>query len=141
MRRSTFGVAFAAVIAALTLAGPRVARAQQAPAADQSRADSLTAKLIDLELHRTAMSQDELAILTTRIDAIHAQLRALPQGLAADQQATTRLILAFDARADTLGTRLREARNVFTDKHPAVRRILDEYKAITERRAELVGVR
>jgi len=138
MRRACFGLSFVAAIALFIAAAPRAAHAQQTSSASPSRVDSLTTALIDLELHRVAMSKEDLARIAWQIDSIHAQLRALPQGTAADREAMTRVILALDARADTLQARLRQARMVLTDEHPEVRRILNENRAINERRAELV---
>lgn len=138
MRRPCLGIVVAAVVAASALAVPRVSQAQQASAANRSRSDSLAATLVELELHRVSVSQEDAATIDSRIATLHAQLRALPQGEAADREATTRVVHALDARADTLEARLRQARDVFTDAHPEVRRIINEHNAITERRAELV---
>lgn len=138
MRRLPFGVVVTAAIALSLLEIPHAAHAQRTAAVNTSSSDSLAAQLVELELRRGSASKEDLAIASSRIAAIHAQLRALPDGGAADRLATTRVILALDARTDTLDAQLRRARMVYTDQHPEVRRILGELRPIAERRAELV---
>src|SRR5262249_33739767 len=108
------------------------------PSASASRRDLLPGLLVALELHRLSASKEEVAIIDAQIDEVHAQLRDLPDGVWADRLATTRLILALDARADTLVLQLQHARTVFTEAHPQVQGILNQLKPIVERRAELV---
>ena len=109
MRRLPFGVVVTAAIALSLLEIPHAAHAQRTAAVNTSSNDSLGAQLVELELRRGSASTEDMAIVSSRIAAIHAQLRALPDGGAADRLATTRVILALDARSDTLDAQLRRA--------------------------------
>ena len=148
MRRSCSGVAIAALIAASALAVPRASHAQRASAATTTRLDTLAAQLIELELERVSSASKPTGPVAaagggsaSRIDSLHVQLRALPEGAAAEREAMSRVILALDARASALRARIREARLYFTDEHPMVRQSLSEVQAIGQRVTEIRNAR
>lgn len=142
MRRAYVGLSCTAAIALSLLAVPHMAHAQQASAASPSHRDSLAARLVELELQRVSVSNESSAITDprdagARIDTIHAQLRSLSDGAVAEREATSRVILALDARASALQAHRQQLRLAFTDDHPAVRRTQNEAQAIGRRIAEL----
>ena len=126
------------------LVAPRTVHAQQVSTAAPSRLDSLSAQLVELELQRVSSLSNPnspAAALrdTAQIAALHAQLRALPQGSAAEREATSRVILALDARASTLRARVQTLRLYYTDAYPPVRQAQDEQQAIGKRVTEIRG--
>jgi hypothetical protein len=143
MRRSRFVLGITVVTALLPFAVPRAVHAQQLPSAAPSRLDSLTAQLVELELQRVSLLSNPSSAVAAPGDAaagiaaLHAQLRALPEGAAAERQAMSRVILALDARASTLRDRVRALRLVYTEGYPVVRQALDEEQAIGKRVTEI----
>ena len=134
MRRACLGFALTAVA---LVALPRGSHAQQTSAASP-QPDSLPAIVVGLELRRVTVSdKDQLAAITSQIDAARAQIRALPQGKAIDGATVLRVKLALDARFDTLQAQLRQARVAYTNEHPQVQAIIREETAIKERQAAL----
>jgi hypothetical protein len=129
--------------AALILTAPAVVTGQQVRTGSSPAVDSLTAQLVDLELQRvsstgapspqTASARD----ISSQIAALHERLRALPDGAAADREASDRVLLALDARAASVHARLQELRLFYTDTHPLVRQTESEQRAIDERRIEI----
>src|SRR4051812_10226784 len=91
--------------ALVTLAAPCVLAGQATSPNRPSVVDSLSARLVELELERvssTAGVGQKLVSardLSAQIATLHEQLRALPEGPAADREAITRVLLALDARA------------------------------------------
>lgn len=143
MRSLPTVLALATLVAAAALVPPRVAAAQQ-PSRATPRSDSLTAQLVELELQGVTRSVGSVLFPNTPardfsapIGAIHAALRALPNGLAADQEATNRVALALDARVATLQSQLKELRLSYSDAHPAVRLAEEERRAVDRRLAEI----
>jgi hypothetical protein len=133
-------VALSASAAVLTACAGRTPR-QVAPA--PAALDSVAARLVDLELERVssnavpAPQTGSPRQLNSEIAELHDRLRALPNGAAADQEATQRVVLALGARASSLGTRLQQLRLVYTDTHPVVRQVLDEERFIEQRLSEI----
>jgi len=75
--------------------------------------------------------------LSAVIAAAHVRLRALPNGEAIDSVAQARVVLALDARAATLGTRIAAMQRLYLDQYPPLREALDEKRSIAQRIAEI----
>jgi hypothetical protein len=75
--------------------------------------------------------------LNSQIEALHDRLRALPDGAAADRQATSRVLLALDARASSVQARVKQLRRFFLPTHPTVLQGESEERAIDERRSQI----
>ncbi|HEV8496775.1 MAG TPA: hypothetical protein VGQ56_07940 [Gemmatimonadaceae bacterium] len=105
--------------------------------------DSISARLVELELQRVASGADwTLALSSARrfdseVAALHRRLRSLPDGIAADREATGRVVLALEARAASVRSWLDAVRLVYTDEHPVVRNARAEDRAIGERLDEI----
>jgi hypothetical protein len=140
MRHPFLTVASAALI---TLTAPCIVAAQQASTSRPSVLDSLSTRLVELELERVSAA----AVISpqtrpprdfnSQIAMLHEQLRALPEGAAADREANRRVLLALDARAATVQAKIRDARQFYTDAHPAVRELQSEQRAIDDRRSDI----
>ena len=139
MRRLSAVVVSATLFAAVSLLVPRIAVSQQS-SLGSSRPDSLTAQLIELELQRVTRPVSSVLFADARprdvsgpIATIHALLRALPNGPAAEQEAMNRVALALEiARSSSLQSQ-QDLRLVFTDEHAAVRLAEEERRAIDRR--------
>jgi hypothetical protein len=140
MRHPLLAVASAALI---TLTAPCIVAAQQVGASRPSALDSLSTRLVELELERvsaTAVVSAQIGPprdLDARIAVLHERLGALPEGATADREANRRVLLALDARAASVQAKIHEARLISTDANPVVRRLLSEQRAIDERRSDI----
>ena len=138
-------VAAALLVPLAILASACVSRAPQrvAAVATPSTLDSISARLVELELRRVSpdsvstMRPESASTLSSEIAALHVRLRRLPDGEALDSAAQERVMLALDSRAATLATLIERARLFYTDAYPPVRQALDEKRSITQRLAEI----
>ena len=143
MRRQFRTSAVLASLAVLVEAG--VSRAQRPVAiiATPATVDSISARLVELELQRVSpnsvsrVQAESASTLSAEISALHVRLRALPNGVAVDSAAQERVKLALNARAATLGGVIESARLYYRDEYPPLRQALDEKRLITERLAEI----
>ena len=143
MRRRFIAVAVLAPLGVLVSAGK--SGAQGVPVVvTASTLDSISARLVELELQRLSPSSvakpradSASAFLSAVIAAAHVRLRALPNGEAIDSVAQARVVLALDARAATLGTRIAAMQRLYLDQYPPLREALDEKRSIAQRIAEI----
>jgi hypothetical protein len=140
MRHPLLAVASAAL---LTLTAPCIVAAQQVSASRPSALDSLSTRLVELELERVSAAAVVSAEIRpsrdvdTQIAMLHERLRALTEGEAADREANRRVLLALDARAASVQAKIHEARLIYTDANPVVRRLQSEQRAIDARRSDI----
>ncbi len=104
-----------------------------------SSLDSTSARLVELELQRVSSATDSASVrgLDWLIAMLHDRLRSSSGGAAADREATARVLLALEARASAVRSRLSDLRAVYTDEYPAVRNARAEDGAIRERLSEI----
>jgi len=108
MRHPFLAIASAALI---TLTAPCIVAGQQGSASCPSVLDSLSTRLVELELERVssaAVVSPQIPPprdLRSQIAMLHEQLRALPEGPTADREANRRELLALDARAASVQAR------------------------------------
>ena len=108
-----------------------------------SARDSISTRLVELELQRVSSGSDWTLTFTSKprfdseVAALHGRLRSLPDGIAADRQATGRVVLALEARASTVRSQLNVMRAAYTDEYPAVQNAQAEDRAISERLVEI----
>jgi len=140
MRRRLVAAALFAPLALLVSACMGRSPQRVAVITTPSTLDSISARLVELELQRVSSN----SVSTTRpesasseIAALHVRLRTLPDGEALDSAAQGRVMLALDSRAATLATLIERARLFYTDAYPPVRQALDEKRLITQRLAEI----
>jgi beta-lactamase regulating signal transducer with metallopeptidase domain len=105
----------------------------------QLRLGSAAPTLVELELQRVSSATDSASVrrLDSEIATLHDRLRSSPGGVEADREATTRVLLALEARASIVRERLVQLRAVYTDEYPLVRNARDEDRAIGERLSEI----
>jgi hypothetical protein len=143
MRRQLVAAALLAPLAVPVSACMTRTPQQVAVVATPSALDSISARLVELELQSVssgsaARTQTESAsTLSSEIASLHVRLRTQPSGEALDSAAQARVRLALDARAATLGSLIQRARLVYTDEYPPVRQALDEKRLIAQRLAEI----
>ena len=108
-----------------------------------SGGDSISARLVELELERVSsatVAGPEIqppGDVGSQIAILHERLRALPNGATADREANRRVLLGLDAHAARVQAQIDEARLVYTDRHPAVRELRSQQRAIDARRSEI----
>jgi hypothetical protein len=140
MRRSLLALASTALMALTT---PCVLTGQQFQRTSPSALDSLAAQLVELELQRVSLAEvpnpraGAPRDIGAQIAVLHERLRALPEGPAVDREANQRVLLALDARAVSVQTRIQQLRRYYTEMHPLVRDSQSQQRAIDQRRSEL----
>jgi hypothetical protein len=143
MRRRLVAAALFAPLALLVSACMSRAPQRVAVIAIPATLDSISARLVELELQRVSsnsgsrMQAESVSTLSSEIAALHVRLRTLSNGEALDSAAQERVMLALDARAATLATQIERARLFYTDAYPPVRQALDEKRVIAQRLAEI----
>ena len=143
MRRRLVAAALFAPLALLVSACMSRAPQRVAVIAIPATLDSISARLVELELQRVSpnsvstMRPESASTLSSEIAALHVRLRTLPDGEALDSAAQGRVRLALDSRAATLATLIERARLFYTDAYPPVREALDEKRLIAQRLAEI----
>jgi hypothetical protein len=142
MRRRFVAAALLAPLVILVSAGR--SGAQGVPVgATPSTLDSISAGLVELELQRVLPSSASrigsisASALSSEIATLHARLRALPNGVAADSAAQARVVLALSARAETLDFQIAVMRRLYLDAYPPIREALDQKSSISQRIAEI----
>ena len=136
-------VALVSMVAVIALTSPRVVAAQERTTSRQTVVDSLTARLVELELHKvspTAVVRPDISLLrdiASEIAIVHERLRAMPNGATADREANARVLAVLDDRAANIQAKLEVARQVYTTEHPIVSDLITESRAIDERRSAI----
>jgi hypothetical protein len=138
--KSSIAVASVALVTTAACAA-RAARESPSPASP-ALADSIGIRLADLEIRRIAARASEIQTsaggeVDAQINALHDQLRALPNHVAAERTVALHVLGALDARDVALTARLREMRMVYTDNYPVVRDLAREEQLVSGRRNEL----
>jgi hypothetical protein len=140
MRRPLLSVTATVLMA---LSAPSILAAQDVSAKPPSVLDTLSAGLVELELQRVSLISvaNPQATAARGIDAqiatVHDRLRALPEGAAADRQATERLLLALEARTYRVEANMYSLQRSFIDEYPPIRQLKSELGVLQGRLSEI----
>lgn len=99
---------------------------------------SVGARLAELELQRISLRASGDDSSTTKIDSQIRDVRGrLRQDDSTRKLVVARVLSALDARRATVSAGVAQARLVYTDAYPPVRRAIEETRLLDQRRSEL----
>jgi hypothetical protein len=141
---------FRGSVLALQLVGALSACAVRTPRestgdGSSSVVDSVATNLVDLELQRisllsaTAADSPRMRTIDAQMSALRQRVHALANHASAERVVRERLIVALDAQASSVSTRLNELRLAYTDTYPTVRQTAEEQRLLQERKAEILS--
>jgi hypothetical protein len=122
-------------------------RTPREPTADgfASVVDSVATNLVELELRRvsllatTAADSTRMRTIDAQMSMLRQRVHALTNHASAERVVRERLIVALDAQASSVSTRLNELRLAYTDTYPTVRQAAQEQRLLQERKAEILS--